>query len=272
MLTPGQASERELPGYTPPQPFHGGSAEFEKVTEYDRPACAFNVVRPDPCQSWLVNGEPFPQAAPYVIVGGAPPRVAPFELGPDRKTVVYLSRYDHRMTYQRQDETHPLTDPLAGSAVPEVTFARQNRYVALAKNGAQIFDTKTWKTLSIPEARQVHDLNESGIVATTPSKVLVLDHRGRERLSLPVRTYAENVIPDTYVLSPDGRRLVILRNATQVETFDVGPGRRVSRAAIRGDTIVEAVLGWTEQGRLRVRDGWDVVYTLDPMTGDLRRH
>jgi hypothetical protein len=113
---------------------------------------------------------------------------------------------------------------LSAARAPSLTFHGQGRYVALARDSATITDTKTWTTTSIPGARKVHDLNESGIVATTATQVLVADHRGKTRLSLPAKSSK-----DTYDLRQDGRQLVIIRRSEgAVETFTVATGERVS--------------------------------------------
>jgi hypothetical protein len=270
LLAPWQPPKDEEHEYTMPTTFSEYTAEFTTVDEFTKPTCAWIDHVDNPCRSWLVNGEPFPQAAPYIIKEGGAPRAAPFARSPDRKAVVYLTRHDRRMVYQDAEGVHPLTGSLADSALPTLTFHGQSRYVALARDGATITDTRTWTTTSIPGARQVHDLNPNGIVATTATQVLVTDHRGKTRLSLP-RKASE----DTYALRPDGRHLVILQGEGRVETFTVSTGEKVSSVVPRfpGDDYLDAALGWSKNDRLLVRGGeTEHVYEVDLATGELRRH
>ncbi|MEV4835471.1 hypothetical protein AB0K05_13170 [Nonomuraea sp. NPDC049486] len=272
LLTPGQAPERILPEYTLPKSVPDGTAAFTTARKLTVPTCALNDLLDDPCQSWQVNGEPFPQAAPYISRKGKAPTKPPFARSQNRKAVVYLGRRDRRMVYQDAGNIRPLTGPLADAAVPTATFARQNRYVALVKEGARIIDTQTWTTVSIPGVRRVHDLSLAGIVATTPAGVLVLDHRGRTRMRLPARKLGKNFVGDTYHLSPDGRRLVIVLGLIRVETYDSNTGTRVSSVEPEfGDEYLAAGLGWTEKGRFLVRDTSDRVHALDLTTGRLRK-
>ncbi|ACZ85369.1 hypothetical protein [Streptosporangium roseum] len=274
LLTPGQPPQRELPEYSMPKSFPERMAVFTTVNKYKRPTCPWFDQIDDPCRSWLVNGEPFPQAAPYVIRKGGAPQRAPFARSPDKKAVIYLDRRDRRMVYQDTEGIHHLTGRLADTEVPTPAFAGQNRYVVLSKDGTQITDTTTWTTVSIPGVRQVHDLNESGIVATTAFQVLVLDHRGKTRMSLPLRKI-KDAPEDTYHLRPDGRRLVVIRgHEMRVETFAPETGRRVSSVVpvFPGDDFLDLGLGWSEQGPFLVR-GYtsERVYYLDLATGKLRR-
>jgi hypothetical protein len=129
--------------------------------------------------------------------------------------------------------------------------------------------------VSIPGARQVHDLNKAGIVVTTASQVLVLDHRGRTRMSLPLRKLGENSPEDTYHLRPDGSRFVVIRRAdSRVETFDPETGKRLSSVTptFPGDEFIDVGLGWSRQGPFLLR-GYDSerVYYLDLTTGKLWR-
>ncbi|MFE3455554.1 hypothetical protein ACFXJ8_42240 [Nonomuraea sp. NPDC059194] len=174
------------------------------------------------------------------------------------------------MVYQDARGVHHLTGRLADTAVPTPIFAGQSRYVALHQNGVQITDTKTWATVSIPGAQQLHDLNKGGIVVTTATEMLVLDHLGKTRMRLP-----KDAADDTYHLRPDGRRLVVIRGReTRVETFDLKNGKRVSSVTptFPGDDFLEVGLGWSKQGAFLVR-GYESerVYSLDLATGKLRR-
>ncbi|MEV1167785.1 hypothetical protein [Nonomuraea sp. NPDC049784] len=274
LLIPGQPPRRELPEYSTPKSFPEQTAEFTEVNEYKGPTCPWVDEMDDPCRSWLVNGQPFPQAAPYVIGKGGAPRPAPFVRSPDKKAAVYLDRRSRRMVYQDAQGIHPLTESLADAAVPTATFEGQNRYIALAKDDAQITDTKTWTTVPIPGAQQVHDLNSSGIVVTTASQVLVLDHRGKKRMSLPFKRAAKDAPEDTYNLRTDGSRLVVIRSQETVETFDTGTGKRLAIVVptFPGDDFLDIGLGWSKEGAFLVRSYLsDRVYNLDLATGKLWR-
>ncbi|MFI6452441.1 hypothetical protein ACIBF6_12860 [Streptosporangium amethystogenes] len=275
MLTPGQPAQRELPEYSMPRSFRNDLAMFTKVDEYAAPTCPWIDQMDDPCRYWLVNGEPFPQAAPYTIRKGKAPRQAPFIRSPNKKAIVYLGRDDRRMAYQDAKGIHHLTGDLADTEVPTPAFLGQNRYVALTKGGTRITDTKTWATVSIPGAQRVHALNRSGIVVTTASQVLVLDHRGKTRMSLPLRKTKKNTRADTYHLRPDGKRLVVIRDfGSRVETFDSETGRRLSSVTpeFPGDDFLDVGLGWSEQGLFLVRSSLsERVYYLHLATGELRR-
>ncbi|OUC97015.1 hypothetical protein [Streptosporangium minutum] len=274
LLTPGQPPQRGLPEYSMPTSFPEHRAVFTTVKKYKEPTCPWFDQMDDPCRSWLVNGEPFPQAAPYIIRKGGAPQRAPFVRSPDKKAVVYLDKRDRRMVYQDSEGVHHLTGRLADTEVPAPAFAGQNRYVSLVRDGTQITDTTTWTTVSIPGARQVHDLNKSGIVVTTASRVLVLDHRGKTRMSLPLRKI-KDAPEDTYHLRPDGRRLVVIRgHEMRVETFDPETGRRVSGVVpvFPGDDFLGLGLGWSKQGPFLVRGSMsEHVYYLDLATGKLWR-
>ncbi|GGP13577.1 hypothetical protein LDL08_33700 [Nonomuraea glycinis] len=270
LLAPWQPPKDDAHEYTMPMTFSEGMAAFTTVDAYKEPTCAWVDQVDAPCRSWRVNGEPFPQAAPYVIRKGGAPQAAPFARSPDKKAVVYLTRRDRRMVYQDAAVVHPLTGSLADSALPTVTFHGQSRYVALARDGATITDTKTWATTSIPGVRRVHDLNASGIVATTATQVLVVDHRGTTRLSLPFGNAS-----DLYDLRADGRKLAIIQGGSRVDTFTVATGEKVSSVVPRfpGDDYVEVSLGWSENNRLLVRGGLtEHVYEVNLATGELRRH
>ncbi|MEU4224748.1 hypothetical protein AB0F17_10655 [Nonomuraea sp. NPDC026600] len=275
LLIPGQPPQRELPEYSMPKSFPEHMGTFETVDKYKGPTCAWTNQMDDPCRSWLVNEALFSQAAPYIVGKGGAPQRAPFVRSPDKKAVVYLGRHDRRMVYQDAGGIHYLTGSLADTVVPTPTFAVQSRYVALAKNSAQIIDTRTWTTLSIPGAQQVHDLNESGIVVTTASQVLVLDHRGKTRMALPLRKI-KNVAPeDTYHLRSDGSRFVVVRgDETLVETFDPRTGKRVSSVVpkIPDADFLDIGLGWSKEGPFLVRTyNSKRVYYLDLATGKLWR-
>ncbi|MEU8141195.1 hypothetical protein [Nonomuraea sp. NPDC048901] len=269
LLTPGHPLQRELPEYTPPLSFPDYRAEFMTVSEYKRPTCPWTDQTDDPCRTWLVNKQPFPQAAPYIIGKGGAPQAAPFVRSSDKKAVVYLDRNDRRMVYQDAKGVHYLTAALPDTAVPTATFAGQSRYIALAKDGAQITDTKTWTTVSLPGARQVHDLNESGIVVTTQSQVLVLDYRGRTRMSLPLKPQ------DSYHLRADGSRFVVIGDqGTRVDTFAPETGKRLASVPLRfpGDDFLDVALGWSKEGAFLVRGGYsERVYYFDLATGKLWR-
>ncbi|AWS40086.1 hypothetical protein DKM19_00825 [Streptosporangium sp. 'caverna'] len=274
LLAPGQPPERELPEYSMPKSFPEHMAVFTTVEKYKGPTCPWFDQMDDPCRSWLVNGLPFPQAAPYTIRKGGAPQRAPFVRGPDKKAIVYLSRRDRRMVYQNTEGIHHLTGSLADTEIPTATFAGQSRYIALSKNDTQIIDTRTWTTVSISGAQQVHDLNESGIVVTTASQVLVLDHRGKTRMSLPLRKI-KDAPDDTYHLRPDGKRVVVIRgHEGSVETFDPETGRRVSSVTPKfpGDDYLDIGLGWSKQGPFLVRGSMsERVYYLDLTAGNLWR-
>ncbi|MBG0814668.1 hypothetical protein [Planomonospora sp. ID82291] len=276
LLTPGQPPRRELPEYSMPRSFPEHTAVFTTVENHKGPTCPWFDEMDAPCRSWLVNEEPFPQAAPYVVRKGGAPGRAPFAVRPDEKAVVYLDRHSRRMMYQDAGGVHPLTGRLADTEVPVTTFAGQNRYVALTgEGGTRITDTETWKTVSVPGVRRVHDLNRSGIVATTATRVLVLDHRGRTRMSIPLRKLPQDASEDTYHLRRDGERFVVIRHYEgRVETYDPETGDRLSRVTpeFPGDDFVDVGLGWSKQGRFLLR-GYESerVYSLDLMTGELLR-
>ncbi|GGK86589.1 hypothetical protein Ppa06_46230 [Planomonospora parontospora subsp. parontospora] len=276
LLTPGQPLRRELPEYSVPRPFPEHTAMFTTVEDYKGPTCPWFDQLDDPCRHWLVNGEPFPQAAPYVVRKGGAPGRAPFTARPDDKAVVYLDRRSRRMMYQDAGGVRPLTGRLADTEVPTATFAGQNRYVALTgEGGTRITDTETWRTVPVPGVQKVHDLNRSGIVATTATRVLVLDHRGRTRMSLPLKKTSQDAVEDTYHLRPDGGRVVVIRqDEGRVETYDPETGERMASVMpeFPGDDVVDVGLGWSKQGRFLLR-GYESerVYSLDLMTGELLR-
>ncbi|MFI7699743.1 hypothetical protein [Nonomuraea sp. NPDC049480] len=275
LLTPGQSQPRELPEYSMPRPFSPERAAFTVVDEMAEPTCPWFDQLDDRCRYWLVNGEPFPQAAPYVIRKGGAPRAAPFVRRPDGKAVVYLDRETRRMTYENARGIRRLTGGLPDSEVPTPTFAGQNRYVALVKDGAQIIDAKSWATVRIPAAQKVHEMNGSGSVVTTASRILVLDRRGRRRMSLPLKKVRDDAPDDTYNLRPDGRRFVVIRgHDMRVETFDPRTGKRMSSVTptFPGDDFIDVGLGWSKEGTFLVR-GYDSgrVYHLDLETGRLWR-
>ncbi|MEU4830316.1 hypothetical protein [Streptosporangium sp. NPDC023615] len=275
LLTPAQPARPDLPEYSMPLSFPEERARFTTVDEYTGPTCAWIDQMDAPCRWWLVNEQPFPQAAPYVVGKGGAPRLAPFVPAPGKEAVVYLDRHERRMVYQDGEGVHDLTGVLADTEVPTPTFARQNRYVALSRNGARITDTRDWGTVSIPDARKVHDLNESGIVATTASRVLVLDHRGKERMSLPLRKLGKDAPEDTYHLRRDGDRFVVIRGPEgRVETFDPETGERLSvvTPTFPGEDFLDVGLGWSKQGPFVVRGyASEREYYLDLTGGDLWR-
>ncbi|NRQ37120.1 hypothetical protein HII36_35590 [Nonomuraea sp. NN258] len=274
LLVPIKAAPAELPEYTMPRPLYVGMAMFGEIERIAPPTCAWRYYADEPCRSWQVNGEPFPQAATYLIGKGGAPRAAPLRVSPDGKAVVYLDGRDRRMVRQDRDGIRPLTGRLADADVPTPTFAGQNRYVALSGDGAQIIDTKTWDTLRLPDVRQVHDLNASGIVASTGTDVIVFDAAGKRRMSLTQRKI-KDAPDDTYHLRADGRRFVVIRgHEMRVETYDPRTGARLSAVtpAFPGDDFLDVGLGWTKQGDFLVR-GYDTerTYHLDLTTGRLWR-
>ncbi|MEV0195728.1 hypothetical protein [Nonomuraea sp. NPDC050691] len=273
-LAPWQSPRSELPEYSLPATSSPEPAAITKFDGYKGPTCPWFDEIDDPCRWWSVNGQPFPQAAPYVVGRNGAPRRAPFTRSPDKNAVVYLDRLSRRMVHQDAAGVHPLTGRLADTAVPTPTFAGQSRYVALAKDDAQVTDTTTWTTVSIPGARKVHDLNLRGVVVTTASELLVLDHRGQKRISLPLARVQDSS-DDTYHLRPDGRRLVAVHvYEGSVETYDSETGERLSRVrpAFRGGDDLDAGLGWSERGAFRVRGSpSDRVYNVDLATGKLWR-
>ncbi|MEU7855365.1 hypothetical protein [Nonomuraea sp. NPDC049141] len=275
LLIPGQPPQRELPEYSMPQSFPERIGTFATVDKFKGPTCPWTTQMDNPCRYWLVNEAPFSQAAPYIVSKSGAPQRAPFVRSSDKKAVVYLGRHDRRMVYQDAGGVHYLTGSLTDTAVPTPTFAAQSRYVALAKDSAQITDTKTWTTLSIPGARQVHDLNESGIVVTTASQVLVLDHRGKTRMALPLRKIEKDDSEDTYHLRSDGTHFVAVRGSEgRVDTFDPRTGERVSSVVphIPDADFLDIGLGWSKEGSFLVRTyNNDRVYNLDLATGKLWR-
>ncbi|WP_188194825.1 hypothetical protein [Nonomuraea sp. SYSU D8015] len=259
-----------------PQPFPEYTAEFSMVAKYQAPSCPWFDQVEDPCRYWLVNGEPFPQAATYVIRKGGAPQRAPFAISADGRAVVCLDRRTRRMTYQDAKGIRHLTGRMPDTqVVPTPTFAGQSRYVALTEDGTQITDTKTWTTVSVPGARRVHVLSASGSVVTTASQVLVLDSRGKTQMRLSSTKVRDDAPDDTYNLRPDGRRFVVIRGDDgRVETFDPRTGERVSRVTPRfpGDDFIDVGLGWSKQGIFQVR-GYrsSRVYYLDLETGKFWR-
>ncbi|GIH91494.1 hypothetical protein ACFFMN_30415 [Planobispora siamensis] len=140
---------------------------------------------------------------------------------------------------------------------------------------AQVIGTTTWATMSIPGVRRVHDPNAGGIVATTASRVLVLDHRGETRMSLPIRKSGDGDPEDAYHLRPDGDRFVVIRGPEgRVETFDPATGERLHGVVpvFAGDDFLGAGLGWSEQGPFLVRSALNErVHFLELATGRLWR-
>jgi hypothetical protein len=51
---------------------------FQEIGEVKRPTCPWLDEMDAPCRYWRVDGEPFPQAAPYVVMKGGVPTAAPF--------------------------------------------------------------------------------------------------------------------------------------------------------------------------------------------------
>ncbi|SEL83683.1 hypothetical protein [Nonomuraea pusilla] len=257
-------------GYTAPGDLAEERPAFTRVRGHDRPTCPWTDEFDAPCRHWLVNGEPFPQAAPYVVAEGEPPRTAPFQPSPDGRALVYLDRHDRRMVYENAKGVHHLTGALSDGEVPTPAFAGQNRYVALVGDGARITDTRTWSTVRVPGARHLHDVNPAGIVVATATRMLLVDHRGRTRMSLPHARKSG----DDYRLRPDGGRLVAVRGGGErVETYDPRTGERLSRvvpALPAGELL--APLRWTRGGLFLVRlEPSDRVRALDLRTGELSR-
>ncbi|MGW3343562.1 hypothetical protein ACWDA3_09645 [Nonomuraea rubra] len=271
LLAPGPVPERELPEYTTPVPLATHAATFDTVGEFKGPTCPWADQLDDPCRHWLVNGEPFPQAAPYVVGKGGAPVRAPFVRSPDKRAVVYLHRQERRLVHQKGDDVRPLTGALADSEVPEVTFATgQSRQVALSGHDVRVLDLDDGTTRVIPGARQVHDFNSGGIVVETASRIVVLDRQGRERGGFPVKELGD---ADSYHLRRDGRRLVTFQLYEGLtETYDTRTGERLSSVVLDfpGDDSPDTALGWTKQGTFLVRGTADDVYRVDLTTGKLK--
>jgi hypothetical protein len=271
LLAPGQAAQ---PEYTMPQVFPEEMVVFRTVGKIRPPTCAWMDQMDSPCRSWLVDGTPFPQAAPYVIAKDGGPRRAPFIRSSDRKAVVYLARTNRQLIYQNADGVNTLTDTLPDDSVPTPTFGLQSRYVALSTVSpaiTQIIDTATWSRLTIPGAEKVHDLNRNGMVVETAERILVLDHLGKRRMSLPRRNAPAM---DTYHLRRDGKRLVVIRTYDErVETYAPSTGKRLAgvRLVLPDAAVLDVGLGWSKEGSFLVRDSDDRVYHLDLDTGGLKR-
>lgn len=268
-LTPGQPIPARFTEYSTPRPYARGWTDVEKVTKVAPPTCVWVNQMDDSCRYWRIDGSPIPQAAPYLIrTGGAPTR-APFIASPDKKAVVYVDYTNRRMTHQSETGAHPLTGPLTDAQVPTATFAGQSRYVALVRDGAQIIDTTTWASVTIPAVQRVHDLNEAGIVASTASHVMVVDHRGETLMRTPVESSK-----DSYNLRPDGKRLVVVGDAqSALDTYDVRTGKRLFHVVPHfGSDFLRVGLGWAEDGRFLVRTyNDDLVYAVDLATGAAER-
>lgn len=268
LLIPGETPWDEPPASSAAPGTAPGPASFRTIRRHEPPACPFLDGAVGSCPYWQVNGQPFPQAAAYVVTAGGAPERAPFAVAPDRRAVVYLHAETRRLTYQDARVTRPLTAPLPDAEVPAVAF--HGRRVALTGSGVRIIDTRTWASLAIPGARAVHDVNDAGVVVSEGRWIRVLDADGRRRMRLP---YGGG--KDSYHLRRDGRRLAVVRWATaQAETYDAATGARLSAVTFRfpGDDTLEKVLGWTKDGRFLVRSSYrERSYFLDLATGRLHR-
>ncbi|MFI9593491.1 hypothetical protein [Nonomuraea sp. NPDC052265] len=275
LIAPGRALPSESPQYTMPMQFEEQQVSFRKIGEVKQPTCPWIDQLDAPCRYWLVDDAPFPQAAPYVVMKGGAPKAAPFVVSPDRRSAVYLDRTSRRMVHQHEDNRHDLGGPLADADVPEVSISERGRYVALAKNGTRVIDTRSWSEITLPGALKVLEVNSAGVVVTTASRLIAYDQRGRELLSI--------AIPDgrleshTAFLKPDGSRLVIISDfGTLVETYDLTTHECIHRVRARlpdGDPI-ESGTGWSSKGPFQVhRDAGDEErkdFFLDLATGRTR--
>ncbi|MFF0770119.1 hypothetical protein ACFYUK_14625 [Nonomuraea wenchangensis] len=275
LIAPWQPPPTEQPQYTMPRQFPEQQVSFQKIGEVEGPTCPWLDEMDAPCRYWLVDGEPFPQAAPYVILKGGAPTAAPFLVSPDRRSVVYLDRTSRRLVQQHAGTRHDLSGPLADPDVPEVSVSERGRYVALAKNGTRVIDTRSRREIVLPGALKVLEVNSAGVVVTTASRLVAHDHRGKELLSIAIpRGLLES---RTAFLKPDGSRLVVISDdGESVETYDLTTRERIHRVRPRlpdGDPIEEGV-GWSSKGPFQVyRDAGEEERTdffLDLATGKTR--
>ncbi|WP_143082538.1 hypothetical protein [Nonomuraea wenchangensis] len=275
LITPWQAQPGELPQYAKPRQFPEQQVSFQKIGEVKRPTCPWIDQMDDPCRYWRVDGEPFPQAAPYVVMKGGAPTAAPFLVSPDRRSVVYLDRTSRRLVHQHAGNRYDLSGPLADTDVPEVSVSERGRYVALAKNGTRVIDTRSRSEIVLPGALKVLEVNSAGVVATTASHLVAHDHRGKELLSIAIP--GALLESRTAFLKPDGSRLVVISDyGSLVETYDLTTRERIHRVRPRlpdGDPIEEGV-GWSSKGPFQIhRDAGEEERTdffLDLATGKTR--
>ncbi|MEU6722939.1 hypothetical protein ABZ917_04395 [Nonomuraea wenchangensis] len=253
LLAPWQAPPSEQPQYAMPRQFPAQQVSFQKIGEVERPTCPWIDEMDAPCRYWRVDGAPFPQAAPYVVMKGGAPTAAPFLVSPDRRSVVYLDRTSRRLVHQHAGTRHDLSGPLADADVPEVSVSERGRYVALAKNGTRVIDTRSRSEIVLPGALKVLEVNSAGVVATTASRLVAHDHRGKELLSIAIPSSL--LESRTAFLKPDGSRLVVISDdGNLVETYDLTTRERIHRVRPRlpdGDPI-ESGTGWSGKGPFQV--------------------
>ncbi|MFI7691408.1 hypothetical protein ACIBQ6_20220 [Nonomuraea sp. NPDC049655] len=253
LIAPRQEPASEPQQYTMPRQFPEQQASFRKIGKVKGPTCPWSDQMDDPCRYWLVDGDPFPQAAPYVLMKGGAPRAAPFVVSPDRRTAVYLDRTSRRMVHEHAGNRHDLSGRLADADVPEVSISDRGRYVALTKNGTRVIDTESWNEITLPGALQVLEVNSAGVVTTTDSRLVAHDHRGKELLNIAIR----DVLLDSHTafLKPDRSRLVVISDYGElVETYDLATRKRIHRVRPRlpGGDAIEAGEGWSTKGPFQV--------------------
>ncbi|RSM98194.1 hypothetical protein DMB42_45140 [Nonomuraea sp. WAC 01424] len=254
LVTPGRALPSEPPQYTMPREFPERQVSFEKIGEVKRPTCPWIDQMDDPCRYWLVDDEPFPQAAPYVVMKGGAPTAAPFVVSPDRRSVVYLDRASRRVVHQHGGNRRDLSGPLPDADVPEVSISERGRYVALTRNGTRVIDTGSRSGITLPGVLKVLEVSSPGVVVTTASGLIVYDRRGKERLNIAVPSLL--LESRTAFLKPDGSRLVVISDdGDLVETYDLTTRERIHRVRPRlpdGDPV-ESGAGWSSKGRFQIR-------------------
>ncbi|GGT38975.1 hypothetical protein GCM10010176_098760 [Nonomuraea spiralis] len=254
LVTPGRALPSESPRYTMPREFPERQVSFEKIGEVKAPTCPWIDQVDDPCRYWLVDDEPFPQAAPYVVMKGGAPTAAPFVVSPDRRSVVYLDRTSRRVVHQHGGNRRDLSGTLADADVPEVSISERGRYVALTRNGTRVIDTGSRSEITLPGVLKVLEVSSPGVVVTTASRLIVYDRRGKERLSIAVPSLL--LESRTAFLKPDGSRLVVISDdGDLVETYDLTTRERIHRVRPRlpdGDPV-ESGAGWSGKGSFQVR-------------------
>ncbi|MEU1720110.1 hypothetical protein [Nonomuraea sp. NPDC005692] len=256
LIVPRQALPSEVQQYTMPRQFPEQRASFQEIGEVKRPTCPWIDEMDDPCRYWLVDDMPFPQAAPYVVMKGGAPKAAPFVVSPDRRTAVYLDRTSRRMVYEHAGTRHDLSGRLADADVPEVSVSDRGRYVALARNGTRVIDTRSWSEITLPGALKVLQVNSAGVVVTTDSRLVAHDHGGKELLNIAIPDVL--LKSDTAFLKPDRSRLVVISEyGDLVETYDLTTRERIHRVRPRlpdGDSI-ESGKGWSTKGPFEVLRG-----------------
>ncbi|MGW2145622.1 hypothetical protein ACWCOT_15045 [Nonomuraea bangladeshensis] len=275
LLAPWQPLPTEPPQYTMPRQFPVQQVSFQEIDEVKRPTCPWLDEMDAPCRYWRVDGEPFPQAAPYVVMKGGAPTAAPFLVSPDRRSVVYLDRTSRRMAYQHAETRIDLSGPLADPDVPEVSISEHGRYVTLTKNDTRVIDTRSRSEIVLPGALKVLEVNSAGVVVTTASRLVAHDHHGKELLSIPIpSTLLES---HTAFLKPDGSRLVVISDGGDlVDTYDLATRKRIHRVRPRlpdGD-LIESGTGWSGKGPFQIyRDADEEErrdFFLDLATGKTR--